>query len=549
MFARKTFPVVTLGFLASIPSTLYFRTDAIAQLHDQIPAELGKGVLLYDKEPGIRDECIQIQASDITRREVRSTRYELMLVKNKESLMDKIVSSQSAQGSYSLFSGSGKSKFVREIDWNQNSNYILVRAIRVSHQFTLAPRHTHLTPHAQNQLRDSRLGFLESCGNSFISGVEMGGEIFGLIEIQSSTYAEKQQIENSLQAEGAFQVGGATGETQFSRALKKLSSRFRSKVNLHRIGGEETDIPTSIPELLELSRKVEQQMDARPVAIHFTTRDFSTVGSFILHSNDPEITVRQNLMDWAQRKLNSARALYAKIHYILENPHDFKRFDEEALQAKLNELDETIISLKNTIARSTSFLNPIHLDELKIELDIPLPEMTWRASRRPLKTQCEARQSPICGVARYLESRSAACGIESVLEGTGPSCGVLYKQAESPACGPRTWRLKRSESCGIERYKKCYSGSQTGIFGPRKKKRHPSCGVELYKECRIEAHGVETYNSCRHRSHGIERYETCRHKDFGYEFSSCQHFSHGPAEYKTCEVSVIGNQEAACPKF
>ncbi len=512
-------------------------------------AELGRGLISTEGSTTLLDQCVEQKETDLTSQSVRSTQFELNLLNTKEELIDKMRSSVAVSGSYGAVSAGAKEKFAREVYWNHNSNYILVRATRVTSKNVFAAQSTRLTPYAKRILTDSRFAFREACGTGFITTVEMGGEIYGLIEIESQTFTDKQSVERSLRANGGFTSGSVKGQVEFLRTVQKLSSRFQTKINFQRTGGAQIQIPDSIEELLELGQSIEKLADKNPVSINFLTRDYSSVSNFSMSENDPAVAVRQNWLDWAEQKLKIARDLYSRTHYVLENPEDFKRFDEDTLTQQLRELDELMIKLKNLIAEGTSFLNDIQPQEIEFPNLIKLPEMTWRASRRPLNLSCETKESLACGVESYRSANSASCGVEDLVEGSGPVCGAVYKKLESSVCGPRAFRKDRQPVCGVERYKKCYYGKQQGIFGKRKHGRDKSCGVELYQECRNENFGVESYNSCRHPNHGIEKYNTCKNREFGYVFRSCKHFSHGPERYKTCEVATIGSVETSCPKF
>ena len=187
----------------------------------QIKSNIGKGISSFDSQAGLKDRCISLQASDVFKEDVRSTTYRLELVKNKEELYDKIEASKSIGGSYEVFSANAKASFVKEIMWNYNSNYILVRAKRVTHRESISSKNILLSKNSRNLFLDSRLRFLESCGNQFAKTVEYGGEIFGIIEITASTYQEKQKIEGSLEASGSLGGLSANSSSSYKRTIQK----------------------------------------------------------------------------------------------------------------------------------------------------------------------------------------------------------------------------------------------------------------------------------------------------------------------------------------
>jgi hypothetical protein len=138
----------------------------------------------------------------------------------------------------------------------------------------------------------------------------------------------------------------------------------------------------------------------------------SDLSNFILDTDKYQDELRQNNIDFVQRKLNNARNMYAQIAYILEHPRDFKSFDEVELKKQMAYLDNKILELKDFIIKSYQFLNQIEdVNQVQIDLEFELPEMRKLAERRVesrgLKVNCETKQSEFCGVEKYKEQKSS----------------------------------------------------------------------------------------------------------------------------------------------
>jgi hypothetical protein len=346
-------------------------------------SHIGKGILHYDKEAGLKDRCIQLTREQVFEEQSRITEYKLEIVNNKEELYDKIAMSGSAGGSYGPFSAKAKSTFVREIKWNYNSNYVLVRAIRVTQKQNISANKILLGKDSVNLLQKSKFQFLESCGSAFANTVQLGGEIFGVIEIVSDTFEKKTEIKNSLSGSGKFGAASGGGSFSYERTLRELSHNYKLQLNFKHIGGEEVQMPNTIDELLTVSKKIESIADKNPVAIAIETRDYSTLSNFLLDNDLAQDELRQNNIDFVQAKLKSARNTYAKIAYILEHSKDFKSFDEIELKKKMAYLDDKILELKEFIIKSYKYLNEIEdVRELEVDLEVELPEMKNLAERR-----------------------------------------------------------------------------------------------------------------------------------------------------------------------
>lgn len=519
---------------------------------DSPNSSLGRGILDYDVEAGLKDRCVQVKPEEIVTEDVRKTTYYMKLVKSKEELYDKISMNQSADASYGLFSAGLRASFVKEVDWKQTSNYILVRAIRTTNRLTINSDITLLKPESRDLLLDGKFNFAEACGNSFAKTINFGGEIYGLIEIQSSDYNEKQKIKAKLEAEGQFDMGSASASSSYKRTIRKLNSDYQVKVSFRHLGGEQIQVPTSIDELLEVSERIEEITDAHPVPISMNVRDYTTLSNYEFDIHSDEVRIRENLLQKIDEKIKIARDLHAKVIYTIKHSYDFKRVNLNSLNQYADYLEDKILDLKEMKIKGRSFLFKINVDEIKLDTSFRLPEMKRRARRRQLRVTCEEMRSPICGVETYLTKVSAACGAKGVNTGTGPACGKVFVKKESASCGVLRWKKSSGPACGVHKYNKRRSskcGRRPPPHNGRRKCRRKEFGVESYKTCRHPDFGVEKYISCRHSNHGIERYEECAHKDFGYKFNSCEHFSHGPSTYGICNVAQIGSQQTSCPSF
>ncbi len=533
---------LTLALHIVIP---FFASSAVADSHP----DLGKGILRYDTEAGLKDLCIQSPTGQISVAPVGRTEYTVHLVQSKEELHDKISTSASASGSFGSFNAGAKAKFVKEIHWNYNSTYLLVKASRISKRISLPAGNTLLNRAALNLLLDSQFRFNEACGSGFVRDIDLGAEVYGVMEIMSSNHEEKQRIESSIRAGGGFFGGSASGKASYQRMIEKLSSEFRLSLKLEKTAQAE-NLPDTIEGLLNLSQRIESIGDTDPKPVAYSTRDYTTLSNYEVDPASPTYRIRQLQIDEAGRILNQARQLQSKILYILENPKDFRRFDEAVLQSKLGYLDDKILDLKIGIEKARSFQYEMDDQALTVDLEIELPSMRRRATNLELKVSCEVKPDTSCGVESYRMKQTSACGALAPKEGTGPVCGVTYKLAAHPSCGTKQFNIGNGAVCGVKSWNSCYDcGSQRYPGGPRSKGECSKCGVREYNSCRDGSFGPEEFNTCRTPENGVESYGTCRDKSFGYDFASCRHFTHGPETFQSCEVSKIGERETSCPKF
>ena len=512
---------------------------------------LGRGISLESGARGevdFRDICVELDPKQFVTEDVRTTAYTLDIVKSREELTDRINFSASSEGGFGSLNAGAKAGFVKKVDWNKNHLHILVRATRISRRIGLGQAATQLTERARAVLRDSRFAFHQACGQAFFSGLELGGEVFGLIEIQTSNSKERQDIEAELRAEGRLGGFGGGARSQYARAINHIATNYRSRVEFQHFGGNAIFVPDSFEDLMRVSGKIEASSDAMPVPLNGLTRGYDTLSEYVLDERDPEVLVRQSALAWARGKLDRARYLYAKVLYILEYPDDFKTVDLPYMLERLAYLDSKVVELKDFLARGLLFTNPSDLSEIELDLHVAFPEQKWRASRRDLRIECSVKRDPVCGVESYIEKESPACGLLDYREGTGQVCGVTYRLKVSKYCKPKKYKVGTGKVCGPLRYKQCFEDKQEFPLRERKRSRRKECGYE-YKTCEHESFGVAELGACRHVKHGVEKLGTCKHPSFGNIYKSCAHFSHGAAEFQACELATIAGEQTACPSF
>lgn len=517
-----------------------------------VESDLGRGVLSYDIKAGIKDRCVSLRQDETIKSDVRKTNYSLELVKSKEELYDKITSSSSSEGSYYSFSAGAKVNFMKELKWNYNSVYLWVRASRITNKIKIAKDNLLLTEYARNIMLDSRFVFSEICGDKIITEIELGGEIFGVLEVKTETFQEKQILEMEVEGRGTFGGGSVKGSSDYKRIIEKLKEKHLVKITYLHIGGKTLEVPQNEEGFLKISSQIEELTDAHPVPVESLTRDYSTISNNVIDPNSPEVKERQDMINTAEIKLNEARTSFANGLYVLNHSSDFVMlgFDKDELQNQLGQMESYIWKLKRFKESAFSFsesVEPTILFQMPV---IKLPKKKLWERNKPLNVKCEQKTSNLCGVKNYQVKESAYCGVKSPKTGTGPACGALFKEGKSAECGIKLYRETRSEYCGAELYRQCHSSSCGKNWdGSRKRCRHSSCGVERFKSCRNKEHGVEEYNTCRSANFGIEKYETCSDPSFGYNFNSCEHFSHGPESFIACNIATIGKKETYCPNL
>jgi len=277
---------------------------------------LGQGFLSYNPKAGLKDVCINVWDENVSLDNVGTTSYSLQLVKTKEEFEQKINLSAGGKAGFGVFNGSSKSKFVEETRWDFNSTYVLVRATRISYKKSISKGNILLTDYALKILRN-KFAFSQACGDEFAQGIELGGEIYGLMEIKSESYEHKKQIESSLKASGALSAVTFSASGDFSQTIRKFKSQYQVSFRFERTGMTNISVPQTAEGLIELATQIEANSDAKPVAINYITRKYETLSNYIAETTVNEEEIRENIIQNAQKKLEESRTIYAQILYVL----------------------------------------------------------------------------------------------------------------------------------------------------------------------------------------------------------------------------------------
>ena len=501
---------------------------------------LGRGILRGEPEAGLRDLCIQIDPTASRTENAHQTSFSLKVVKTLDELSDQITINGSAKGSFGGFGARAKSSFMKKVKWEANDLHVLVNVSRVSKKEILGMGQVLLNPHGTRLLGISPYQFAQTCGTSFLTTIDLGTEVYGMIDIRTRSYNEKQQLEASLSAS----FGSASASGDYKRVIEKLKQSYSLNVQFEHTGAQVETIPQTVDELLRISLGLESADDANAEPLSAEVRDYSTLANFVMNSNSQVDQDRVSQVRLAEQAMKETAELYAKVRYILAFPRDFRNADEAVLRNQIETLRKQTYTLERFIQSAANPLNEISFYSVSLIHTLELPEMKRIPSMRALRLDPITRESPVCGIEKYRSARNSSCGGFQPNLGTGESCGVVYRNSPSEDCGTGIPVVRKDPACGFL-IKTKLDGKNHFPFKGGKKVDYVS---NEPKTCHLDSFGT-TYPSCRTKRNGLESVGTCRHPDFGFEFKECEHFSNGPARFKSCEVMNLDGEETAYPRF
>lgn len=214
MTGRATLLACSCFFVFAVPS------------YSQGSVDYGVGV--RSSNWALKGTCIDFDPPTVAPRaglRGKTFQYSLLYLENLEQVRDALEISASASARGLWGSASASASFFKELQFDQYGLYMLVKAsIRTD---AIALRNPRLRAGALSSLDGKKLEpaqFVVKCGDQFVSALEYGGSIYGLIVVNTSTRRERDRLQVSLQ--GAFNAGisaDLNAQRDFSRVLANKS--------------------------------------------------------------------------------------------------------------------------------------------------------------------------------------------------------------------------------------------------------------------------------------------------------------------------------------
>ena len=218
------------------------------------------------------------------------TEWSITEIKSSSDLLNGLDLSMGAQlqatGVLSSFSGaaaSSKVGFAKSIKLQKSSTYYLVK-VRVIGQTTAIAQHNGLQIKSRYTRRQSETAedhisrFLIDCGDMYLHSITEGGELFGIVELESETQQSMQKSEASLSLKGKLLAGGdASSANKISNIMDRAFQGQVSQIWVYQKGGRgENATPIdNLQSLKARASKFSLVVEENPVIINSTYRDYT----------------------------------------------------------------------------------------------------------------------------------------------------------------------------------------------------------------------------------------------------------------------------------
>lgn len=176
---------------------------------------------------------------------------EITIINTHEELMEKLGMSFEAQGRYGFFQASAKADFSSSSSFNSQSTFLVARCL-VTNSF-IRGRNFRVKPEAEALLKTNRFEeFKTAYGDSFVRGLQVGGELYIVIRITSVSITKQKELAAECHAEFGG-IAGASFTAKYSEANKSASTKSEySAVMFQRAGkGQQSTSIVTISEALQ----------------------------------------------------------------------------------------------------------------------------------------------------------------------------------------------------------------------------------------------------------------------------------------------------------
>jgi hypothetical protein len=247
----------------------------------------------------------------------------ISIINSHEELMKSLGMAFEAQGRYGFISASAKAEFSESSKYNSTSTFLVARCI-VQNPLTRGQNFNVRTP-AQQLLNANRFDeFKVAFGDSFVRGLQTGGEYYCVIRITSVSSTKQNELSASVQA--AYNGFIASGEfkAKFAQANESESTRSEYNVTMYQKAGTGTQIsPTvDISEAITRFKDFPAIVGDNPVAYETEIATYDTLPLPVPTPDEQEAFVSA-LRDAREKKLRYIQ-IRNDLEFALRNPSFFE---------------------------------------------------------------------------------------------------------------------------------------------------------------------------------------------------------------------------------
>ncbi len=263
----------------------------------------------------------------------QSILFELKQVKDSKELIEKLELSTSLSFSKGFGGLSAAFNLSKSRELNYYHTYALVTVIVKN-----APRLIQKPVYKPEALlileRKGWEYFTQKFGWEYMEGVIEGGSYYGLIEIKTSSEADREEV--SLKLSGHY--GALSGDASFSRTMQEIQKKFELQVLVSSSAGQGLTIETDLDSIIDQAKNFAKVVQESPVPIVALTAEYSKT---VLGGDTPDVSIKHKQKDnleYLGKNYLELRDYKANLDFILKNMEDFDDYrnlsSEEIIKQK-----------------------------------------------------------------------------------------------------------------------------------------------------------------------------------------------------------------------
>jgi hypothetical protein len=269
----------------------------------------------------------------------------ISIVNTHEELQENLGMSFEAQGRYGFFSASAKTKFSESTKFNSTSTF-LVASCLVENSMRRG-KNFKVTAEAKALLDSNRTDdFSRAFGDSFVRGLQTGGEFYAVIRITSISTSKQSELAATLQAEANGLVASGSFKAAFTEANTSESTRSEFTATMYQKAGTGTQI-SPIVSIEDVIQRYQQFPEIARVNAAAYETEVATYDTLPLPLPTPEEheDFLIALADAREKKLKYIQNRN-DLEFALKNPMFFQDLPSPEI---LNEAIEVYTKLMNAV--------------------------------------------------------------------------------------------------------------------------------------------------------------------------------------------------------
>lgn len=299
----------------------------------------------------------------------------ITIVNSHEELQERIGMSFEAQGRYGIYSGSAKARFSEQTNYNSTSTF-LVASVVVENPLRRG-KGFRVTEQAKALLDSNRLDeFKTAFGDSFVRGLQTGGEFSSVIRITSVSMSKQTELAASLQAEANGLVASGSFKAEFTEANAESHTKSEFVAVMYQKAGSGAEISPTVEIAEVVKRFKEFPVIAKASAAAYET-EVVTYDTLPLPLPTPE-EQEDFLFALADAREKKLRYIQTRndLEFALRNPSFFEQKPEAGLLTASIDTYTKLINAVMTHAISLArgqLVPPQIFDPMSLPTPIPEP--------------------------------------------------------------------------------------------------------------------------------------------------------------------------------